>query len=168
MKNALKIFFKIIDIVSSVISGACAAAFFLLIIYQVICRSFLHIDANWTDEVCRYMFFVMVMAGAILCTKENGHFSIDAASTFLGEKAKKILTLVIDVLSCAFLVFLARSGWLLAQRAAAQSSNMLDIPMRLIYSVIPVCAAIMVIYVVRNLVLHIAALRSTDTDGKES
>lgn len=45
---------------------------------------------------------------------------------------------------------------------------MLDIPMRLIYSVIPVCAAIMVIYVVRNLVLHIAALRSTDTDGKES
>ena len=108
------------------------------------------------------------MAGAILCTKENGHFSIDAASTFLGEKAKKILALVIDVLSCAFLVFLARSGWLLAQRAAAQSSNMLDIPMRLIYSVIPVCAAIMVIYVVRNLVLHIAALRSTDTDGKES
>lgn len=46
MKNALKIFFKVIDIVSSVISGACAAAFFLLIIYQVICRSFLHIDAN--------------------------------------------------------------------------------------------------------------------------
>ena len=89
MKNALKIFFKIIDIVSSVISGACAAAFFLLIIYQVICRSFLHIDANWTDEVCRYMFFVMVMAGAILCTKENGHFPSTQPPPFSGRRPRR-------------------------------------------------------------------------------
>lgn len=167
MKNVLKIFFGIVDKAARIISGVCAAAFFILIIYQVICRSFLNISANWTDEACRYMFFVMVMAGAILCTNENGHFSIDAAASFLGKKANAILALAIDLLSGFFLVSLACSGWLLAEKGANQSSNMLDIPMHLVYIVIPICSVIMVLYVLRNLGRHIAALRELNKAEKE-
>lgn len=167
MKNFFSHLFQIMDFIAKMICSICAFAFFALIIYQVVCRFFLKLSVNWTDELCRYSFFVMVMVGAILCINENGHFSIDIAAEVLPKKINNILVYIVDALSIVFLLYLAYSGYNLGLSAVNKTSNFLEIPMSWLYYTISVCAILMIVYVLRNTAERIYNMLLQEEGGKK-
>lgn len=161
--------FSLMDTIAKLLCALCAVAFFVIIIYQVVARFFLHIDANWTDETCRYLFFIMVYSGAVLAVNENGHFNIDVVEVLLPKKVRDVLKLIVHVLSVVFLGFLAYSGMLLSTQTV-QTSTTLGIPMGNLYIVFPISAALMILYTIRVAVgdwLRIRAEWAAEPAGEE-
>ncbi len=148
MKTVDKVF-SAMDFIAKFICCGCALGFFGIIIYQVIARTFLHLSCNWTDETCRYLFFLMVYSGAVLCVNENGHFSIDVVEVLLPQKVRDVLRFIVHVVSMTFLYFMAKSGVVLMTKAGRQLSTSLRIPMGRLYVVFPISAILMILYTLR-------------------
>jgi C4-dicarboxylate transporter DctQ subunit len=166
MKNLIDKIFRIMDIISKLLCGICAIGFFSVITYQIICRYFFNISVNWSDEVGRYLFVLMVFMGCILAVGEKGHFSIDLVTTFFSKKLSYVVNIIVHILSMVFLTILAFSGMELAKRTATQTSNVLSIPMPLLYSIIYFSAIIMIIYTIRVMIEDIiSARKQMDTEN---
>ncbi len=149
VRHVMEKFFAVMDFIAKCICGACACGFFAIIIWQVISRFFFHTSMNWSDEACRYLFYVMVFAGTVLCINENGHFSIDICTTMLSGKPKKLVSMIVYIVSVVFLIYLAKSGIMLVEGTAGQRTNVLNIPTSRLYAVIPVSSILMIVYTIR-------------------
>lgn len=141
--------FSAMDFIAKCVCAVCAFGFFCIIVWQVISRFFFNATMNWTDEACRYLFYIMVFAGSVLCVNENGHFSIDICTTLLPEKAKKIVSILVYIISIVFLVYLTQSGLHLSSQTVGQHSNVLGIPTDKLYLVMPISSALMILYTLR-------------------
>lgn len=124
---------------------------------QIVCRIFFT-SLAWSEEATRYLLIWSTLLGAGCVYKHAGHISISILQDALPEKARDVLQIVIRGL-CSFLfVLVACYGIQYFGRQGKQLSPAMRLPMRYVYTCIPIGCAIMAFHaadaVLQNL-LHL-------------
>ncbi|WMS44332.1 TRAP transporter small permease [Acuticoccus sp. MNP-M23] len=146
-------------IVGKILRGipvVCFVALFGILFVNVVSRYFQIWAFSWFDEIVEALFAYLVFLGAAALWRENEHFRIDWMEMALGRPFGPILRIVSVLLSMAFLAIMAVKGLDLTMRSRA-ATPILSVPTAYIYAVIPVSAAIMLVYSVRDFAVALLA-----------
>lgn len=146
---------RILGFVLKAIPVACFVGLFLILFVNVVSRYFQIWSFAWLDETVETLFAVMVFIGIAALWREHEHFRVDWLESVLGRRGGSYLRIVTILLSAAFLAVMMLKGYDLAARSRAVTP-ILAVPVAYIYAVIPISAALMLAYSVRDLVVAIA------------
>lgn len=133
----------------------CALLLVLLTIdvtWQVFSRYCLNSPSSFTDELARFLMIWLGMLGACLLFGKNGHLALHLLPSKLPRSAQLVLQCFIYLMILGFtLIALAYGGMFLIQRTMLQLSPSLQIPMGYVYSILPLSAALICIYMALNI-----------------
>jgi TRAP-type C4-dicarboxylate transport system permease small subunit len=109
---------------------------------QIICRIFFT-SLAWSEEATRYLLIWSTLLGAGCVYKHSGHISITVVQDALPEKLKKGLQIIVHVLCMILFLLIVRYGIMYFGKQGSQVSPALRLPMRYVYTCIPIGAAVM-------------------------
>ncbi len=134
------------------VATAALGVLFLLILVNVIARSFELAGFAWFDEIVRGCFAYMVFFGAAALWLKRDHFQVDWLELALKRRQIRwFLRSIVAVLCLGFLGVMTGYGWILFNKANAMTP-ILQIPERLFYAAIPLSGAIMTAHSVARLI----------------
>ncbi len=106
---------------------------------------------DWAEELARYLFVWAVFLGSALMMGENGHLVVGFIPNKLkGSKAGTVLEAFAKLSGFVFVLILGTQGWKMTTMMMFQTSPGLNIPMGIVYSVIPLSSILMLMYMVRD------------------
>lgn len=107
--------------------------------WQVFSRFVLKDPSTFTDELLRYMLIWSGLIGSAYCFYKDEHLSLGIIKDKLQGNTKLILTIFIEVVTVAFVVYIYIIGGMkLVMVNKTQLSSVLRLSMGLIYSVLPI------------------------------
>jgi TRAP-type transport system small permease protein len=115
-------------------------------ILQVLSRYVLRQPFDWTEEVARYVFVWLAMIGAGMAAKDRAHFFVDLVLERLPPEIARYVTLVVGIVSTAFLLVVSWAAVELAVSNQVQDSPVLTVPMSVPYLAIPVGLILMAFF----------------------
>lgn len=119
--------------------------------WQVFSRYVLNDPSNWTDELARYSMVWLGLLGASYLFGRKGHLAITLLDGYLKGKAHTALHILINGISFAFVsLAMFKGGLALMGRTTQQLSPALQLPMSTVYSILPISAVIILIYLALN------------------
>ena len=140
------------SILKAIVMGCCIGIAIILFIRVIIRFTPMNIELSWTDEVVEWMMAWMVFCAATLLFRDKAHFRVDMLPNKLeGKTAGIILDILITLCSMAFIGALFYYGIQMAMKTD-QFSPMLKVPTKFPYSSIPVNGALILCYLLRDLV----------------
>ncbi len=135
------------------ISVVSMGAMLALIAVQVLTRYTVRYTWEGGEEIARYLFVWTVYLGSALIMGEGGHLAVEFLPNKLkGTKAGFILRLFTQLCGYVFVVHMFTQGYKMTSMMMFQTSPALEIPMGVIYAVIPVSAVLLLLYMVRDTV----------------
>lgn len=143
---------KILKLYDNIIKGllvVIVASFIVIIFAQVICRYVFNNSLTWSEELARTLFTEMIFLAAPIAVLDKKHIAVDILHQYIGRNTKRYLFVIINALSFLFFIFLAVSGFQLMQSNTVQKTAALQIPVYLIYAIIPVTSVMMAINCIR-------------------
>ena len=151
----MKIIQKISDIIGKVLD--LLVIFFLimmtvLMFSQFIGRFLFKNGIFWAEELSRFTMVTMVYLGSALACKNKDHIRVTLLEEYLKGTALKLLRIGIAGISIAFLVIVARFGFLVLPVVSTQISANLQITMNLVYMMIPISSCIMIFYILVEII----------------
>jgi tripartite ATP-independent transporter DctM subunit len=140
-----------LDVLTEVVVVATLAGELLVVIANVLARSYLHRSFLWTDEVARLVLSILAFLGGALAYRRRDHASVRLFINFLPRQAQLVFLALADVLvllisalaGIASIEFLA-SSW-------QERTPVLQLPAALIGFPLPAGMALLVIYAANNL-----------------
>ncbi len=118
---------------------------------QIICRVFFN-ALSWSEEVTRYLLVYLTFLGASSVYKKKGHISVIAVQALLPPKLRKILTVLVIVISSSFFIIATLYGIKYMGLQGIQLSAALRIPMKYIYMAIPIGFSIMILHSIDHII----------------
>jgi TRAP-type C4-dicarboxylate transport system permease small subunit len=119
--------------------------------WQVFSRYVLNDPSSWTDELARYAMVWLGLLGASYLFGVKGHLAITLLDGYLKGKAHTVLQLLINAISGAFVsLAMLKGGLALMGRTTQQLSPALQLPMSTVYSILPISAVIILVYLTLN------------------
>ena len=116
-----------------------ALAFFwalgLTVFYQFFTRYVMNDSAAWTEEIARYFLIATVFTGAAIGVAKNNHIQVDFFYRHLPHWVCRILSVVTDILRCAFLGAATFLTWQMMERLGSYKMTIIDLPMNIVYGI---------------------------------
>lgn len=133
------------------VSVVAMASMLLIISTQVLTRYLLGYSAEWAEEAARYLFVWSVFIGGALIMGENGHLAVEfIPNLWKGKKEGVFLELFIKLCTYIFIFILLTQGYKMANTMMFQRSPGLDLPMGIVYTIIPFSSLLMLFYLTRD------------------
>lgn len=145
---------KIIAFLDQLMEWACfisIAGFTFLIFLQVVFRYVFKSPLNWQEEVSLYLFYIVIMMGAVMAIRNSAHISVDFITMRMSEQNRLLLKVVISILVFVCCLYITYSGYLYCTSVGARRSGELRILMKYVYALFPVSGTLMCIYTVRGI-----------------
>ena len=119
--------------------------------WQVFSRYVLNDPSSWTDELARYTMVWLGLLGASYLFGIKGHLAITLLDSYLKGKSNIALQLLVNGISFTFVsLAMLKGGLSLMGRTTQQLSPALQLPMSTVYSILPISAVIILIYLALN------------------
>lgn len=109
---------------------------------QVFFRYVLNNSLFWSEEVARYMLVWLTFLGATCAYYRGLHPGIDLLGPRLPQQWRRRLTVVIQTLCLCFFGIMVIWGYKFAWFTRQQISPALNLPMGVVYSIIPISGMI--------------------------
>lgn len=136
---------------------------FVVIIVNIFTRYLLDMPLAWSDELCNYLFIWMSFLASAYVMGNDGHIRVTAIESRLPEKARRAVHLAMNVIMLVmFSLYILPSFRMLGK---LKKSNMLEIPLKYVYVIMPVCFFLMCVHIAVNIVGDIRGF-STPEKGK--
>lgn len=116
---------------------------------QIVCRIFFT-ALSWSEELTRYLLVWLTFIGAGTVYKTKGHISVLVVQDLLNSKMKIFSRILVNLLCLMFFVVATFYGLKYMSLQGKQLSAALRIPMKYIYSSIPIGFSIMAVYSLEN------------------
>lgn len=110
------------------ITSAMMALLTIVVSYEVVSRYIFNYPVKQTGELVAIFFPWMIFLGAVLVTKDNGHFVISYFRNFLPKKAQVISLFITKLIMLYFSIYMILGSLQLAEISAAQQLPVLSIP----------------------------------------
>ncbi|MFW6371362.1 MAG: TRAP transporter small permease [Bacteroidota bacterium] len=138
-----------IDKVLEVFLVVLTSTLVLDVIWQVASRYIFSNPSSFTDELAVFLLIWVGMAGAAYVKGKNEHLAIDILPDKLQPKNKNRLLIFINFLIIIFslTIMVIGGAWLVYTRfQLGQVSSALQIPLGLVYSIVPASGLLMIYY----------------------
>jgi TRAP-type C4-dicarboxylate transport system permease small subunit len=145
-----------VELVLIVLSILISAVVFL----QVLFRYVLQQPLFWSEELPRYLLIWMSFLAAALAQKSETHINITLALTPLSPRLQRGVHILTNLVILGFLGVLVYSGSLVTSITVHHRSTALQIPMAVVYVALPVGSALMILYLVLQIVRDLRNLRA--------
>ena len=134
-----------------------ANAFFLLmmvlaILLQVIARYVFNHALPWPEELGRFLFAWIVFLGTVSVIESDEMINVDILYRWIPRNGAAVLRFLTSLVVFAFLLVMLKGGYELMVRQASQRSVGLDIPMGVVYFVMPFGALLMALIMLFRIV----------------
>lgn len=127
----------------------------------------LGVPMAWSNEVARYVFIWMVMIGAVVATKRNGHIIIDVFINLFPETMRGKLRFLGNILAISMLAVLVYFGTLLSVEFWGTTMSLLPYPIGLVYASLPICSLLMILRMIQNMVRGCRSCRANPLPSDE-
>lgn len=111
---------------------------------QIVMRYFFGSGLHWSEEFVRYVDVAMVVLGAAVLARKNGHINVSALESVVKGKNHKYLILLQNILTIIFYGVSIVLGLQFMNLAGTQISTNMRIPMKMVYSVFPIAYVVLV------------------------
>lgn len=139
---------RLVTTLGAILMGATVTLTFT----QVILRTFFNEPQAWAEEVSRYIFVWVVFLGAAIAVYRDTHIRLDVVDQFVGPRtlvALKAFRTLVEMFAAFLLLY---SGILVAWRNRDSSFYTIpELPQVVFYLSVPVCAAVIIWFLVRRL-----------------
>jgi TRAP-type C4-dicarboxylate transport system permease small subunit len=162
----MEIIQKISGILGKVLNVVVTALLVLmsaLMFAQVLGRFLFKNGLFWAEELSRFSMVTMVYMGAGLACKYKDHIAVTILGEMFKGRISKIYRTVIALISIGFLGVVTYYGFFVLDVVSSQQSANMQIPMSLVYVMIPTGSAIMIFYLIIEI---LEIIFSTDKGGK--
>lgn len=119
---------------------------FALVLAQVVFRYVLNDPLVWSEELARLAFVWVAMLTWGLGARRRSHIAVTFIPDMLPRTPRLLLAMLVQALIVVFCAILAWHGVTLTARNTDMSLVTLDIPYAIVYIVVPLGAAIVVLY----------------------
>ncbi|UII23324.1 TRAP transporter small permease [Fulvivirga ligni] len=146
---------KVIDKVLANLLVALMVVMVLDVLWQIFSRYILVSPSSFTDELARYLLIWIGVLGAAYASGQGSHLAINLLSDKLNDKQQIRLKIIQNILIIIFaLAAMIIGGGRLVYitYVLSQNSPALNIPLSLIYAVIPVSGLLILIYKVLEII----------------
>lgn len=126
------------------------------VLWQVFTR-FLDIPSSWTDELARFLLIWVGVLGVAYTSGKKMHLALDLIPDSWGKDFSKNLNLVTYVLIILFALAVMVVGGarlVYVTFVLGQNSPVLQIPLGLIYSIIPISGFLIIYYKLYDLIIR--------------
>ncbi len=130
---------------------------FVLMITQIFLRSVLGTSIRWTDELLRFLFIWMVFLGLPSAIYFNELTRFDLLEQKLPPKAALGLRTALDIVAIVILWIVIDGAMVLVRRQMTQWATTMRLSMGLVYAVLPISAAIAILFLIVGIYLRITA-----------
>lgn len=143
-----------IKFINKITENVLVVVFFVMtlsVVWQVLSRYLFNISASWTEELARFCLMWLAILGAAYITGKREHIEIDYFFDKFSPRTKKKMDYFIEVLILIFaVVVLVIGGSYLMYMTAylEQKSPALQVPLGVVYSILPLSGILMVYYTV--------------------
>ncbi|MGN7479248.1 TRAP transporter small permease [Solibacillus silvestris] len=137
---------KIVEGINKIVHGVLIVLMVVLVV-SVFCQitfRFFDYSIAWTEELSRYSMIWMTFLGAAYALATRAHIGMELLVERTQGIIKQILIVVAAIVSLVFFVMMVVEGYELSMRVMNQPSAVLQIPMGIVYSVIPISGIILV------------------------
>lgn len=148
----MKTVWKVFDTTLNVVLALCGVAVTIICLAQIFARFIINSSIPWSDEACRYLFVVTVSLGAGVCVRDKSLIAVDLIPQKLKGRARFYYSLVLNILVMCFAYVLLVYGYRFAQMNMKQLSSSIQIPMGIVYLVLPLSGLLIIINTLRNIV----------------
>lgn len=121
---------------------------------QIVCRVFFT-SLSWSEEATRYLLIWSTLLGAGCVYKHAGHISITLLQDLLPEKAKDVIQILIHGLCILLFALIVFYGIKYFGKQGKQLSATMRLPMKYVYTCIPLGAGIMIVHAVDAVLQHL-------------
>ena len=156
MKQFLKNYSKIMDVLYSVIRIAIAVVLVVMVCVttmEVVRRYVFRLSFIWAEELVRFLLVATTFLGGAAAYRSKALAALDLVTSHLGEKANKIIDILTTILIIVLCCYLTRQAWIYSftPAVARMVSTGLKLKMTYIYLVIPIGFAILVLFAIEYL-----------------
>lgn len=130
------------------------AVMVLNVLWQVASRFILGSPSSFTDELARYLMIWVGILGAAYISGRNMHVAIDVLPTRLSKPVQKRLMLIVRILIilfCLLAMVIGGSRLVYITYVLGQNSPALQVPLAVVYSVIPISGILIIYYKVSDI-----------------
>ncbi len=163
MESAKQVVDRGLGVVLVVLMGASVVN----VLWQVFSRFVLGAPSSFTQELARFLLIWIGVLGAGYTVGTREHLALELIPEQLAGAARAWLRIVIQGFIALFAVAVMIVGGLrlvYVQLTLGQTSASLNIPIGLVYAVLPITGAVMVFYVAVHIRGHLQALRTETFD----
>ena len=132
--------------VAVILLAAMTVVTFLQIIFRVFFSALV-----WSEEASRYLMIWLTFIGASCVHKRAGHIAITFIQDLLPEKPKKLLQLLVHLLTLFAFGVVVHFGITYINLVGNQLSAAMRIPMRYMYIAMPLGAGLMMLHTIDHL-----------------
>jgi len=127
----------------------------VVVFSQVLFRYAFNIPLSWSEELARFAFVWLCLLGTAYLVRGHQHLRVAAIESIVSSKVRVVLRVLqyAGALLCTG-VFL-RGGIGIVRNEWSQLSPATQVPMGYVYSVIPITAALMLLWIVANAIVEI-------------
>lgn len=147
---------KIRSVMDKILGFICAFIFGAMVVigtYQIVARYFFNSPSTISEELLTYSFTWMALFSSALVFGKRDHMRMGFIADKLTGTKRMVLEVIIELLICVFTaVVVVYGGISITDLALAQVTASLGISMGAVYTVIPICGVIILIYNVLNIV----------------
>jgi TRAP-type C4-dicarboxylate transport system permease small subunit len=144
----------------------CLAVMLTVIVLNIIFRYVLFKPFAWSDELSNYLFIWMSFLASAYVMGEDNHVRVTAIEQRLPKRIRNIVHLIMNVIMLlVFLWYIAPSFGILKN---LRRSNMLRVPLKYVYLIIPIAFSLMALHVISNIFLDLNRLHEEMSSRKIS
>lgn len=126
----------------------------IIVVLQVFFRFVINMSFGWSEELARYLLIWIAWIAASFAVQRNAHIRVEIVKNMFGDSIKKVIELIVLVISLAFATILAVEGtkFMLLVKGTHQVSPSLGLGMWIVYLGVPVGATLMAIRFMQELI----------------
>lgn len=152
-----------------VLMGVTLAVMAGLMLWQVFTRYVLATPALFTEETLQFMMIWMALLGTAYCFGTRKHLALELVPHMLPPRGRRALGIFNGLVTIAFALLTMFFGGVKASSSAmAQYSPIMQIPIGLVYLVLPISAGLIVLLVGIEVIGLITGRHETDADPQET
>lgn len=137
------------DFLTTLLENLCVGLIILLqtaVFLGVVFRYGLNKPLVWVDELASIIMVYITFIGSAVAAKYNQHMRMTVLDMVLSPTSLSRWQRIVDILSLFFLGFLAWVGWRMVGFVRGTMTDILRIPVSVVYMAIPVGLMLMVLY----------------------
>ncbi len=149
---------RVLQSVEAALGMICLFVMFAVMLINIVSRYLLYKPIPWSDELCNYLFIWMSFLASAYVMGNDGHVRVTAIQSMLPPKIGSMVHLVLEVVMVVMLsLYIGPSFRMLGK---LRLSNMMQVPLKFVYAIMPICFSLMCIHILINIIKDVHRLQA--------